>query len=64
MDKYTKFILTIIAVGVIGLNFHLFKFDLVSEAKAKHYDMYDAEYPGHQVAHVTIDNWPRSITCK
>ena len=64
MDKYTKFILTIIAVGVIGLNFHLFNFDLVSEAKAWHYKPYDAEYPGHRVAHVTIDNWPKSITCK
>ena len=28
MDKYTKFILTIIAVGVLGLNYHLIKDDI------------------------------------
>ena len=35
MDKYTKFILTIIAVGVIGLNIHFFKDGLISNAKAE-----------------------------
>ena len=30
MDKYTKFILTIIAVGN-GLNFHLFKDGIISQ---------------------------------
>ena len=34
MDKYTKFILTIIAVGIIGLNYHLIKGDIISEANA------------------------------
>ena len=34
IDKYTKFILTLIAVGVLGLNFHLFKGDIVKEAYA------------------------------
>ena len=29
IDKYTKFILTLIAVGILGLNFHLFKGDIV-----------------------------------
>jgi|ETN01SMinimDraft_4_1059930.scaffolds.fasta_scaffold246476_1 hypothetical protein len=35
MDKYTKFILTVIAVGVIGLNIHFFKDGLISNAKAE-----------------------------
>ena len=34
MDKYTKFILTIIAVGIIGLNYHLFKGEIVSPVHA------------------------------
>ena len=35
MDKYTKFILTIIAVAVIGLNYNLvFKGSIISKAKA------------------------------
>ena len=34
MDKYTKFILTIIAVGVLGLNYHLIKDDIFSPAHA------------------------------
>ena len=35
MDKYTKFILTVIAIGMIGLNIHFFKDDLISSAKAE-----------------------------
>ena len=34
MDKYTKFILTMIAVGILGLNYHLFKGDIISKANA------------------------------
>ena len=34
MDKYTKFILTMIAVGILGLNYHLFKGDIISNANA------------------------------
>ena len=34
IDKYTKFILTLIAVGVIGINFHLFNESFVKEALA------------------------------
>ncbi len=34
IDKYTKIVLTIIAVGVIGLNVHFFKDDFVKEAHA------------------------------
>ena len=34
MDKYTKLILTIIAVGIIGINVQLFKDDLISSATA------------------------------
>ena len=36
MDKYTKLILTIIAVGVIGLNYNLvFKDSIISKAQAE-----------------------------
>ena len=34
MDKYTKFILTIIAVGIIGLNLKLYDANLFTDAKA------------------------------
>jgi hypothetical protein len=34
MDIYTKFILTIIAVGIIGVNYHLFNGEIISSAKA------------------------------
>ena len=36
MDKYTKFILTMIAVALFGINYHLFSGDIVSSAKAGH----------------------------
>ena len=34
MDKYTKCILTIIAIGIIGLNVQLFKDDIITNANA------------------------------
>jgi hypothetical protein len=34
IDRYTKVVLTIIAVGIIGLNFHFFKDDFIKEAHA------------------------------
>ena len=34
MDKYTKFILTTIAVGIIGINYHLFSGDIISKVEA------------------------------
>ena len=34
MDKYTKFILTVIAVGIVGINFKLFNGEIISAAKA------------------------------
>jgi len=34
MDKYTKFVLTLIAVGVLGLNYHLFKGEIITSAYA------------------------------
>jgi len=34
IDRYTKVVLTIIAVGIIGLNVHFFKDDFVKEAHA------------------------------
>ena len=36
MDKYTKFILTMIAVALFGINYHLFSGDIISSAKASH----------------------------
>ncbi len=35
MDKYTKFVLTIIAVGILALNVQLFKDDIMTSANAK-----------------------------
>ncbi len=34
MDKYTKFILSVIAVGIIGINVQLFKGEIISSAQA------------------------------
>ena len=34
IDKYTKFILTLIAVGILGLNFHLLKGNFIKDAYA------------------------------
>jgi len=60
MDKYTKFILTIIAVGIIGINFQLFGGDIISKANASHRgSQFD-----FSANHIMIDNWPDSITCK
>jgi hypothetical protein len=36
MDKYTKFILTMIAVALFGINYHLFSGEIISSAKASH----------------------------
>jgi len=33
MDKYTKFVLTIIAVGILALNVQLFKDDIIKLKK-------------------------------
>tara|TARA_B100000575_G_C22693681_1_gene420254 strand:+ start:331 stop:546 length:216 start_codon:yes stop_codon:yes gene_type:complete len=35
MDKYTKFILTVIAVGILSLNIQLFKDDIITKANAE-----------------------------
>ena len=34
VDRYSKFILTLIAIGILGLNFHLFKGTFVKDAYA------------------------------
>ena len=34
IDRYTKVVLTIIAVGIIGINIHLFKDGFVRDANA------------------------------
>ena len=55
-NNYTNFILKIIAVGIVGLNYHLFSGDIISSAEASH-SMYGMNYGG-RVLHVYIDNWP------
>ena len=60
MDKYTKFILTMIAVGIIGINFQLFGGDIISKANAYHTNRSESETSQH----IVIENWPNSITCK
>ena len=52
MDRYTKFILTIIAVGIIGINFQLFGGDIISSANADH------RTQGWTNDHIWIENWP------
>jgi len=34
MDRYTKVVLSLIAIGILGINYHLFKGEIVSTAKA------------------------------
>ena len=55
MDKYTKFILTTIAVGIIGINFHLFGGEIISKANAYHYENSLKNFKNH----IVIDNWPQ-----
>ena len=57
MDKYTKFILTMITVALFGINFHLFSGDIISSAEARH-NTNNTAY-GEGSMHVTIDNWPQ-----
>ena len=57
MDKYTKCILTIIAVALLGINFHLFSGNIISSAEARHNEGGTAYGEGSM--HVTIDNWPQ-----
>ena len=59
MDKYTKFILTMIAVALFGINYHLFSGDIISSAEARH-NTNNTAY-GEGSMHVTIDNWPQQI---
>ena len=40
IDKYTKFLLTLIAVGIIGINFHLFKGSVVKDAFAANHQVH------------------------
>ena len=57
MDKYTKFILTMIAVALFGINYHLFDGDIISSAEAYH--ARGGTNSGVGSMHVTIDNWPQ-----
>ena len=56
MDRYTKFVLTMIAVALFGINYHLFSGDIISSAEARHNT--DNTAYGEGSMHVTIDNWP------
>ena len=56
MDKYTKFILTMIAVALFGINYHMFSGEIISKAEASH-TMVNMTH-GSRVLHVFIDNWP------
>ena len=57
MDKYTKFILTMIAVALFGINYHLFSGNIIPSAEARH-NTNNTAY-GEGSMHVTIDNWPQ-----
>ena len=57
MDKYTKFILTMVAVALFGINFQLFSGNIISSAEARHNT--DNTAYGEGSMHVTIDNWPQ-----
>lgn len=59
MDKYTKFILTMIAVALFGINYYMFGGEIISKANAYH-----KEGSGRLTNHIVIENWPSSITCK
>ena len=51
MDRYTKFILTMIAVVLFEINYHMFGGEIISEANASH------KAQSH-MNHIWIDNWP------
>ena len=52
MDRYTKFILTMIAVALFGINYHMFSGDIISKAEASH------RTKGWTNDHIWIENWP------
>ena len=52
MDKYTKFILTMIAVGILGLNYHLFKGEIISKAYAEDTKLELADYTKKMFHHL------------
>jgi len=39
MDKFTKGILTVIAVGILGLNYHMLNGQIISEANATNHSV-------------------------
>tara|TARA_B100000029_G_C17222714_1_gene832344 strand:+ start:104 stop:328 length:225 start_codon:yes stop_codon:yes gene_type:complete len=54
MDKYTKTVLTIIAIGIIGINVHLFGGKIISKAEAYPYlqGNYNELYTDHDLVRV------------
>ena len=59
MDRYTKFILTMIAIGIFGLNYHLFSGKIITSAEASHNQ--GVAKLGKGTIHVYIDNWPNGL---
>ena len=61
IDKYTKFLLTLIAVGVIGINFHLFKGSVVKDAFAASIDDWKVVAYGNKDGLFVVRNYGKSI---
>ena len=67
VDKYTKFILTIIAVGIIGINFHFFKDEIISTAHAVEphnhsaYEIYGISDHSHSLSSFDIYDFRRAV---
>ena len=49
-DKYTKLMLTIIAVGIIGINIHIFKGSVIEDAYAHDNDHYHYAYQIYNIS--------------
>ena len=74
IDKYTKFLLTLIAVGIIGINFHLFKGSVVKDALAAsgndwqvmnvHNQFVVFSNNGKKLCRISIENMHYLITSK
>ena len=61
MDKYTKFILTMIAVALFGINYHMLGGEIISKAEAYHIPNNRGDNPVGQNPyrnHIWIDNMP------
>ena len=55
IDKYTKVILTLIAVGILGLNFHLYSGSVVKKSFAE--EAFDSGYKPQNTTHTETLNY-------